>query len=118
MRIKFLKNYGIKEGQGAGPHYAADKEYEFKGPVEEGYARAYIERGIALEVVSLGDRLLGAPGAAEHAENAAKAKVAAAAKAEADATAEVEFQVKAKPDADAKAAEEKKAADAKDAKKK
>lgn len=103
MRIKFLKNYGIKEGQGSGPHYAAGTEYEFNGTFEEGYARAYIERGFAAEVVSLGDRPLGVPLAAEEV------------KADAEAA---EAKAKAKADADAKATDEKKAVDAKDAKKK
>ncbi len=50
VRIRFIKPYGINEGQGAGPHYEEGKEYDFKGYVEEGYARAYIERGAAVEV--------------------------------------------------------------------
>lgn len=50
MRIKFLKDYGLKEGQGVGPHYKAGQEQNFTDPVGLGYARAYIERGLAVEV--------------------------------------------------------------------
>lgn len=50
MRIRFVKPYGKKEGQGAGPHYAVGQEYDFKGQTPEGYARSYIARGVAVEV--------------------------------------------------------------------
>lgn len=48
MRIKFLKNYGRSEGQGAGPHYEAGQECWFTDPVGIGYARAYVDRGLAV----------------------------------------------------------------------
>lgn len=51
MRILFIKNMGRAEGQGAGTHYESGKEYTFTGAFGEGYARAYIERGYATEVI-------------------------------------------------------------------
>lgn len=50
MRIKFLKDYGLKDGQGAGPHYQVGQEQTFTDHVGIGYAYAYIERGVAVEV--------------------------------------------------------------------
>jgi hypothetical protein len=50
MRVRFLKDLGAKEGQGSGPHYEKDKEYDFTGAVEVGYARSYIDRGFAVDV--------------------------------------------------------------------
>lgn len=48
-RIRFVKNLGAREGQGAGPSYEEGKTYEFKGATAEGYADAYIDRGFAVD---------------------------------------------------------------------
>ena len=48
-RIQFIKNLGKREGQGAGPEYKQGEVHEFTGPVAEGYAQAYIDRGYAVD---------------------------------------------------------------------
>jgi hypothetical protein len=49
MKIKFLTGFRPAGQSDAIPTYEAGKEYDFRGPVAEGYARKYIGRGLAEE---------------------------------------------------------------------
>lgn len=51
MRIKFVTRHVVKQGDGKGPVYETGSEHDFDGPVAETYARKYIRRGWAEEVV-------------------------------------------------------------------
>lgn len=52
MKIKFLKPHKVQQGDGQGPRYSVGEEVSFDGPVAETYARKYIERGLAEEVMA------------------------------------------------------------------
>ena len=95
MKIRFLlQPKGRSE-------YKAGDVVDFRGKVEEGYARKYIERGWAERA----DKPKAAVDDAEAkiADDKAKAEAEAKAKADADAKAKADAEAKAKADADAKA---------------
>lgn len=48
-RVKFIKELGRRQGQGAGPEYKAGDSHVFSGYVAETYAQAYIDRGYAVD---------------------------------------------------------------------
>jgi hypothetical protein len=52
MKIKFLTGFKPKGDAESIPSYEAGKTYDFSGFVGQGYARKYIERGLAVEVVA------------------------------------------------------------------
>jgi len=78
--------------------YKAGDVVDFRGKVEEGYARKYIERGWA-ERADKPKAAVDADAEAKIADDRAKAE----AKADADAKAKADAEAKAKADADAKA---------------
>lgn len=50
MKIRFIKDWDVKQGDGKGPKYRVGQEVVFDGPVAETYARKYVARGLAEEV--------------------------------------------------------------------
>jgi parvulin-like peptidyl-prolyl isomerase len=92
MKIKFLRSYQPKQGDGQGPKYTAGQVVNFKGPVEETYAAKYVRLGLAEEFDETAAR------AADR-----KIKDEEDAKAEADTKAKADAEAKAKSEADAKA---------------
>lgn len=50
MKIRFVKPWEVKQGDGKGPKYKIGDEVEFNGRVPETYARKYINRELAVEV--------------------------------------------------------------------
>jgi hypothetical protein len=52
MKIRFIKRHVVDLGEGRSQVYHAGDEHVFDGVVNEGYARKYIRRGWAEEVVS------------------------------------------------------------------
>ena len=52
MRIRFVKDWTVKQGDGKGPVYTAGQVVEFNGRVEESYGRKYVARKLAVEVTS------------------------------------------------------------------
>jgi hypothetical protein len=48
MKIKFVKGHKPKGHAEDIPDYKMGEVYDFNGPVAEGYARKYIERGYAV----------------------------------------------------------------------
>lgn len=51
MHIQFVKDHKVQQHDGKGPEYEAGVAYTFDGFVAETYARKYIARGYAFEVV-------------------------------------------------------------------
>lgn len=51
MKIKFVSDWRVKQGDGKGPRYETGKEYVFEGMVAETYAKKYIARGLAVVAV-------------------------------------------------------------------
>lgn len=49
MKIRFVQSHAVKQGDGKGPKYEKDQVVDFKGAVEETYARKYIRLGLAVE---------------------------------------------------------------------
>lgn len=49
MRIRFIKDHKVQQGDGKGPHYKAGAVHDFTGPVARTYALKYIARGYAVE---------------------------------------------------------------------
>lgn len=63
MKIRFLKPWTVKQGDNQGPKYEVGQMVDFAGAIAETYARKYIARGLAEEVVAeKGARALVAPG--------------------------------------------------------
>lgn len=52
MKIRFVKPWVVKQGDGKGPKYEVGQVVEFKGQVAETYARKYITRGLAVDVAN------------------------------------------------------------------
>lgn len=64
MKIRFVKDWIVRQGDGQGPHYRAGDVQEFAGPVAETYARKYVSRGLAVAVEDAPPSPLSAPAAA------------------------------------------------------
>lgn len=50
MKIRFVQEHKVQQGDGRGPHYKVGDVVEFNGMVGESYGRKYVARGYAEEV--------------------------------------------------------------------
>lgn len=101
MKIRFVKNYKVKQGDGNGPEYRTGQVVDFSGPVDQTYGQKYVRLGLAEEVDERAERKAAAEARAK--EEDARAKVEAAARAE-EAKAKAEVDAKAKAEAERSAA--------------
>lgn len=54
MKIRFIKNWIVEQGDGKGPHYQAGEVYEFNDDaVGRSYADKYVRRGLAVVVTEV-----------------------------------------------------------------
>ncbi len=52
MRIRFIKDHTVRQGDGKGPQYKTGEEHEFNGPIAETYGRKYVRRGLAVDTAN------------------------------------------------------------------
>lgn len=52
MKIRFVKDHKVKQGDGKGPEYKAGETHSFNGAVAETYARKYVARRLAVDVTN------------------------------------------------------------------